>query len=151
MKKTVLLIIVTFLFVACNNLLGEEVGRLEINKLSNAELHMKETSLSLKKGEKVSFWTDTDIEYENDLALEYTIEIWKDSLQIGGTKLDALDTNPTLMEVKKTLGNKTTWRYSGKMKHFSIEKDGDYTFKAILNSSDNPTLKINKAELVLKK
>ena len=55
------------------------------------------------------------------------------------------------MEVKKVLGNKTSWSFSGKMKHITIKEDGDYIFKAILRSSDNPTLNINKAELVLKK
>ncbi|WP_179352277.1 hypothetical protein [Winogradskyella vidalii] len=151
MKKIIGVLVITFLLVGCETLLGEEIGRLVINEASNSELHTEETSLSLKKGEKIAFWTDTDIVYKNDLALVYILEIWKDSTQIGRTELDALNTNPRLMEVKKVLGNTTTWRYSGKMKHFSIKEDGNYTFKAILKSSDNPTLKINKAELVLKK
>ncbi|GAA4245184.1 hypothetical protein KO504_04010 [Winogradskyella psychrotolerans] len=151
MKKIAFVIFFCFLLIGCSKLLGEEVARLEINKTSNTELYPKEAALSLSKGEKISFWTDTDVVYEDDVALIYTVEIWKDSVNIGGLKLDALKTNPTVMELRKTIGNKTSWSFSGKMKHITIKETGNYTFKAILNSSDNPSLKINKAELVLKK
>ncbi|WP_179335497.1 hypothetical protein [Winogradskyella costae] len=151
MKKITLLICFSTLLFSCDQLLGEEVARLKINKTSNSELHLQEAALSLKKSDKISFWTETDVVYENDVALMYTIEIWKDSINIGGLKLDALKTNPTLMELRKTIGNKTSWSFSGKMRHITIKETGNYTFKAILKSSDNPTLKVNKAELVLKK
>ncbi len=150
---SLLILSITFGFLTgCNVLIGEEVARLPINQVSrHTELIIKEATLDLKKGEEISFWTETDIEFEDGLALVYTVEVWKGSLQIGGFEMDALETNPTMMEVRTSFGNKTSLSYTGKMNSAPIEEDGKYTFRAVLNSSDNPTLKINKAELILKK
>ncbi|GJM60748.1 hypothetical protein [Persicobacter diffluens] len=151
MKKILLIFSISLAIIGCDALTGKEVARLPINETSNINLNMKEATLFLKKDEKVSFWTETDIEYENDVALVYTIELWKDSIKLGGVQLDALETNPTILEIKSSKGNKTSWSYTGKMDQYVVEEDGEYTYKAVLSSSDNPTLKINKAELVLKK
>jgi hypothetical protein len=151
MKKILIGLSFLVFLIGCDALTGEEIGRLPINQTSNNELIIKETTLELKKDEKVSFWTETDIEFEDEIALVYTVEIWKDTVKQGGFQLDALKTNPTMMEVKTSFGNKTKWSYTGKMDFLRIEQNGTYTFKAVLNSSDNQTLKINKAELVLKK
>jgi hypothetical protein len=151
MTKLKLLLPLFFLNVGCDTFTGEEVARLPINKTSNKELIVKEATLDLKEGEGVSFWTEMDMEYENDLGMVYTVEIWKDSVKQGGFQLDALKTNPTLFETRTTVGNKTSWSFTGKMDHLEIDSDGKYTFKAVINSSDNPTLNLKKAELVIKK
>lgn len=150
-NKILLGLSIILILSGCDALTGEEIGRLKINRISNAELIIEEITLDLKKDEKISFWTETDIEYNNDLKLFYTIELWKDSVKIGGFYLDALDTNPTLMNFKTTIRGKTSWTYTGKMDFMKIEEDGQYTCKAALNSSDNPSLKVNKAELVFKR
>ncbi|WP_109850965.1 hypothetical protein [Aquimarina sp. AU58] len=151
MKKLLLGLSITLALIGCDALTGEEIGRISFKQTSDVEQIIRETTLDLKKGEKISFWTEIDIEYENELALIYTVELLIDSKEQGGFKMNALETNPTMMEIKKSLGNKTTWRYTGKMNHWTIKEDGNYTFKAVLHSSENHTLKINKAELVLKK
>tara|TARA_B100001059_G_C17528205_1_gene424215 strand:+ start:429 stop:629 length:201 start_codon:yes stop_codon:yes gene_type:complete len=43
------------------------------------------------------------------------------------------------------------WQFLGKNHEFTIEKDGDYTFKGLLIASENPTLKVTTAEVVIKK
>ena len=151
MRKILPAIIIACTFPACDAITGKEVARLELNRISNKELVIKETRLNLRKGEDVAFWTEVDMEFENDLALAYFIEVWKDSTLQGSFQLDALETNPTLMEMKTTFNGKTSWSYTGKMDFLRIEDDGDYAIKAIIKSSDNPTLLLHKADLILKK
>jgi hypothetical protein len=150
MKKIVLGIITSFLLVSCS-MFAEEIARIPFKQTSNTELNIKEITLELSKDDKIAIWTDTDIEYEGQLALVYTLELWQDSTNIGVIELNALETNPTLMEVKTSFGNKTSWSYQGKMNAITIDNDGTYTFKAILQSSDNKTLLLKKSDLVLKK
>jgi hypothetical protein len=47
--------------------------------------------------------------------------------------------------------DKTSWSFSGKNSQMKIEEDGKYTFKGILVASENPSLKVTKAEIVFKK
>ncbi|WP_074407792.1 hypothetical protein [Aquimarina megaterium] len=151
MRKLLLGLSITLILIGCDALIGEEIGRISFKQTSNIEQIIREITLDLKEGEKISFWTETDIEYENELTLIYTVELWIDSKEQGGFKMNALETNPTMMEIKKSFGNETSWSYTGKMNHLTIKEDGNYTFKAVLHSSENNNLKINKAELVLKK
>ena len=150
MKKIVLGIITSFLLVSCG-MFAEEVARIPFKQTSNTKLNVKETTLELIKGDKIAFWTDTDIAYEGHLALVYTLELWKDTLNIGVIELNALETNPTMLEVKTSFGSKTSWSFEGKMNYMTIDNDGTYTFKAILQSSDNETLVLKKSDLVFKK
>jgi hypothetical protein len=151
MKNTLLIFLAAVVLVACDALFGKEVARLPMEQLSNEEVFIKEVTLDLKKGETIALWADNDIEYENDLALVYIVEIFRDGKSMGGLELNALETNPKMMEVRTTVNEKTSWSYSGKMESIEITDDGQYTIKAILKSSDNPTLRIKKADLVIKK
>ncbi|MEQ9091993.1 MAG: hypothetical protein RIE52_12940 [Balneola sp.] len=151
MKNLFLLLAFSFLMVTCDTLTAEEIARLSFTETSNTELNVEEVSLELKKGEKIHYWTEIDVEYENDLSLVYDIEVWKDSVKLGGLQGNAFETNPTMMEIKKSFGSKTSWSFAGRMFTNTIKEDGNYTFFAVIRSSDNPTLKLNKAELVLKK
>ena len=72
-------------------------------------------------------------------------------MNIGVIELNALETNPTMLEVKTSFGSKTSWSFEGKMNYMTIDNDGTYTFKAILQSSDNETLVLKKSDLVFKK
>ena len=136
---------------ACDALTGEEVARMDIQETSDRELIIKQATVNLKKGDEVAFWTEMDLEYENDLALRYSVEVWKDSQRLKAFDLDALNTNVRMMEVRTSFGNKTSWSYTGRMGKMEIAEDGIYDFKAILRSSGNPTLVLNKANLVLKR
>ena len=66
-------------------------------------------------------------------------------------EIDPTDKNVTLGETKVVLMDKSSWSFNGRNTKVVIDDDGKYTFRALLVSSDNPTLKINKAELVIKK
>ena len=156
MKKTVALILLAiaiFSFTGCDALTGEEVGRLPINQVStnDDEQIIKEISLDLKKGEEIAIWSDMDIEYEGDVALRFRMEIFRDGAKIGILEIDPTDKNISIGELKTSLMNKTKWSFSGKNTKIKIEDDGNYTFKGILTASENPSLIVNKAEIVLKK
>lgn len=156
MNRTLSFLIVAFtsiLFTACSAITGEEVGRLPINQVSTDDdnLIIKEISLDLKKDEKIAIWSDMDIEYEGKVALRFKMEILKNGENFGGLEIDPTDKNITIGEVKTSLMGKTDWRFSGKNSEIKIEEDGNYTFKGILVASENSTLKVTKAEIVLKK
>jgi len=141
------------LLIGCDALTGEEVARLSINQISSDDnnLILKETSLNLKKDEEIAIWSDMDIEYEGDVELRFRIEILKNGENFGELEIDPTDKNITIGEVKTSLMGKTDWSFSGKNSEIKIEEDGNYTFKGILVASENPTLKVTKAEIVLKK
>lgn len=147
-----LTLLILLLFSSCDAITGKEVARLAINEVSTDDdnLIVKETTLTLKKDDKLSIWSDMDIEYEGDVGLLFRIDIEKNGEQHGGFEINPFDKNITIGEVKTTINNKTKWRFSGKNITLTIEDDGDYTYKGILIASDNPSLIINKAALVFK-
>jgi len=148
----ILLVSLTAL-TGCDALTGKEVGRLSINEISidDNNLIFKEISLDLKKDEEIGIWSDMDIEYEGDVALRFRIEILKNGENFGAFEIDPTDKNITIGEAKTSWMGKTDWSFFGKNSEVKIEEDGNYTFKGILVASENPTLKITKAEIVLKK
>ncbi|MEW7278937.1 hypothetical protein ABW636_10115 [Aquimarina sp. 2201CG1-2-11] len=152
-----LLSIITTLLVfagltGCSALTGEEIARLAINQVSTDDnnLIIKETSLSLKKGDEIAFWSEMDMKYEGDVTLQFQIEVLKDGENLGILEIDTTEKNITLGELKTSIMGKTDWSFTGKNSEFKIEDDGNYTFKGILVATKNPTLIINKAEIVLK-
>jgi len=156
MKKPISLLITAatiLIFTGCSALTGEEVGRLPINQVSTDDdnLIMKEISLDLKKDEQIAIWSDMDIKFEGDVALIFRVEVLKNGEILNGFEIDPTDKNITIGEVKTSVMGKTDWRFSGKNGDYKIEEDGNYTFKGILVASENPTLQVNKAEIVLKK
>lgn len=152
MKKSIIFSFAVCYLAACSALTGEEVGRLPINKISSAEgLITKETSIDLKQGDEIVFWSDMDMSYEGDAALRFRLTIQKEGASPDNLEIDPTVKDMTLGEVKTTLGNKTNWSFSGRNFIFNVQEDGRYNFKAILVASENSSLIINKAELVIKK
>jgi hypothetical protein len=141
------------ILTGCEALTGKEVARLSINQVStnNNNLIIKEATLDLKKGEEILIWSEIDIEYEGDVALRFKIEISKNDTILNILEIDPTDKSISMGEVKTNLRNKTDWSFSGKNSELKIEEDGTYTFKGLLVSSPNLTLKVLKAEIVLKK
>ena len=141
------------LLTGCEALLGKEVARLSINKVSidDNNLIIKEASFDLKKGEEIGIWSDMDIKYEGDVALRFKIEILKNGKSLDRLEIDPTEKNITIGEIKTSLMSKTDWSFFGKNYEIKITDDGNYTFKGILVASDNSTLKVTKAEIVLKK
>jgi len=152
MKNLLKFLALSLVLAGCDALTGKEVARLPINQLSTEQnLVAKETTLDLKKGDEIGIWSDMDIAHDGDVELRFRIEISRDGKVIDGIEVDPTKKNITLGEVKTTVMNKTTWRFSGKNANYEIKEDGKYTFKGILIASENSSLKITKAELVFKK
>jgi hypothetical protein len=152
MRKFIMLSLMGFYLAGCSALTGEEVGRLAINTVSSEEgLITKETTINLKQGDEIVFWSDMDISYEGDAALRFRLTIQKEGASPDNLEIDPTVKDMTLGEVKTTLGNKTTWSFSGRNFIFNVQEDGRYNFKAILVASENSSLTIRKAELVIKK
>lgn len=151
--STITIVVLLALLSSCSALMGEEVARLPINQVSvdDNNLIMQETSLELKKDEEIAIWSEMDMEYEGNVALIFRIEMLKNGESVGVMEVDPTDKNITIGEVQTSVLGKTDWSFSGKNTAITIEEDGNYTFKGILVASDNPSLKINKAEVVFKK
>lgn len=142
----------SLVLAGCDAMLGKEVGRLPINQLSSeGNLVIKETTLDLKKDDEVAIWSDMDIEYEGDVALRFKVEMLKNGEKMGGFEIDPTEKNITTGEIKTTVMDKTSWSFSGKNSEIKIEEDAEYTFKGILVASDNPSLKVTKAEVFFRK
>jgi hypothetical protein len=145
-------IVALLIFARCSALTGEEVGRLPINQVSSEDnLIKKEASVILEAGDEIAFWFEMDMEYEGDVTILFRISISKDGKDLGSMDVDPRKKDMTMGEVKTSLGDKTTWSFSGRGAILPITENGNYKFEAILLASDNPSLIIKKAELVLKK
>ena len=152
MKKVIFFSFMACCLAGCSALTGEEVGRLAINKVSSEEgLITKETTIDLKQGDEIVFWSDMDMSFEGDVGLRFRLTIQKEGGSPDNLEIDPTVKDMTLGEVKTTLGNKTNWSFSGRNFIFNVLEDGRYNFKAILVASENKSLIINKAELVIKK
>ena len=152
MKRSIILPAILLSLVACDALTGEEVARLSINEVSSeANQVVKETSIDLKKGDEIAIWSDMDIEYEGDLGMRFRIQVLRDGVQTDLLEIDPTDKRITLGEFRTTVMDKTEWSFSGRNTVLEIQEDGHYTFKGIFVASENPTLKVNKAEVFFKK
>ncbi len=141
------------LLTGCEALTNKEIARLPINQVSTNDnnLIIKEASLDLKKGEEIAIWSDMDMKYEGNVTLRFKIEILKNGEKMTMLEMDPTDKNLTIGEVKTNIMGKTNWSFTGKNSEIKIEEEGNYTFRGILLASDNPTLQVKKAEIVLKK
>ncbi|QCK13363.1 hypothetical protein [Mangrovivirga cuniculi] len=152
MKRYFLLLMIPFLFSSCEALTGKEIARLEIDKVSNEnDLRIKKASVALNKGDEIGIWSDMDLAFEGTVQLRFGIKIYKNGEDYRQFEVDPFDKNITLGEVKKTINGDTDWSFFGKNTSIEIEENGNYTFEGVLIASENPTLKIKKANLVLKK
>lgn len=151
-KILVLCLYISIAFTACDKLLGKEIASMSINQVSTeGNLVIKEVSLDLIKDDEIIFWSEMDMEYEGNVNMQFKVQVLKDSAEIGFIEFDPREKNVSIGEVKTELLNKTSWSFSGKNTSMKVPDTGKYTFKALLAASDNPSLKIKKAEIVLKK
>lgn len=154
MLKKLFIIIALPLFLAnCRALTGEEIARLEINKVSTGKDNMfnDRTILELKKDDEIMFWSDMDIAYKGATELRFKVGIFKDGALIKKIEIDPTKKNITLGEAKTEVMGKTNWSFLGKNTELKIEEDGKYGISAILTATNNSNLKVTKAELVVKK
>jgi hypothetical protein len=140
------------LLSGCDALMGKEVARLPINEVSTTGHEVvKEATVPLKKGDEIALWSDMDFAYEGSSPVRFQVQITKDGAPFKELQLDPTEKNVTIGEVKTNLNGSVNWRFSGKNAELVVPAAGSYTFRARLVAADNPTLRISKAELVLKK
>jgi len=138
---------------ACGSMFGKEVARLPINEVStDGNEVVKEASLQLQKGEEVAVWSDMNLSYEGEQPLRFQIAVTKDGAPFKQLEIDPTEKNLTVGEVKTDMNGKIAWRFTGKNAELKVPDNGTYVFKArLISATPNPTLKVAKAELVLKK
>lgn len=141
------------LLASCDALMGKEVARLPINEVSTSGHEVvKEATLQLKKDDKIALWSDMDLGYEGgDSPVRFQVQVTKDGAPFKELQLDPTEKNVTIGEVKTDVNGSVSWRFSGKNAELVIPDAGSYTFRARLVAAANPTLRVTKAELVLKK
>lgn len=152
MKKTALYCAALLTLWSCSAFLGEEVARLPINMVSTEDQVIEnEINLELDAGDEIAIWSDMDMKYEGDLALQFRLHILRDGEVFQQMEIDPMDHNITMKEVKTSLMGQTDWRFMGKNTEVTIPESGTYIFRAILVASENPSLQLSKAELVFRK
>ena len=153
LKKLFIIIALPVFLANCSALTGEEIARLEINKVSTGKDNMfnDRTILELKKDDEIMFWSDMDIAYKGATELRFKVGIFKDGALIKKIEIDPTKKNITLGEAKTEVMGKTNWSFLGKNTELKIEEDGKYGISAILTATNNSNLKVTKAELVVKK
>jgi hypothetical protein len=140
------------LLSGCDALMGKEVARLPINAVSTAGHEaVKEATLQLQKDEKIALWSDMDLAYDGDAPVRFQVQVMKDGALFKELQLDPTEKNLTIGEVKTDINVSVKWSFSGKNAELVVPAAGSYTFKAMLVAAANPTLRVSKAELVLKK
>lgn len=150
--KYISISIAFILLAGCSALTGEEVGRLAINKISTeAEIVKKDATVTFKEGDEIVIWSEMDVEYEGEVSILFRISISRDGEPLDVIEVDPRQKDMTLGEVRTSIGNKTNWSFSGRNAVFPVTIDGAYTFEAILLASENTSLKVKKAEVVIKK
>ncbi|MCH2022925.1 MAG: hypothetical protein MK207_10655 [Saprospiraceae bacterium] len=146
------LILIFYLSVNCSGFLGQEVGRLSINEVSKKNNKpWVETAIELNTGNDIDIWSELDIEYEGILELSFKLEVLRNGEPYRQLNINPMDKNLTMNEIKTSIMNKTSWSFSAKNTTVNIEEDANYTFRTFLLSSENPTLIIKKAEIILRK
>lgn len=152
MKKLIIALVLPLLFISCSALTGEEIARLKINKISTkGKIYDDTKDVELKQGDEIMFWSDLDLAYEGDVKLRFRVKIFKNGEKFKELEIDPFKKNITLGETKTVLMGKTNWSFTGKNMELKIEDDGTYTIGAILIAGNNPSITIEKAELIIKK
>lgn len=153
MKKTFFIFLLGGFLSSCSAMMGEELARMPVNKITvtEDEVFAKEATLDLKKGQEIAFWSEIDLESEGDLALEFRVQVWKDNEQIELLNVYPFQGNITMNESKVEFGGQLNWSFSKKNATWKCPDTGSYKFSAILVSNGNEKLKLNKAELVIRK
>jgi hypothetical protein len=138
--------------MGCSALTGEEISRLAINKVSTKGNFIdKDVMLELKQGDEIAFWSEMDMAYEGDINLRFRVKIFKNDIKMSELDIDPMKKSITIGEVKTSIMNKTKWSFTGKNYELKIEEDASYRIAAILIASNNPSLEVTKAELIIKK
>jgi hypothetical protein len=133
--------------LAVSSCCGKEAGRVPFAGEGASDITM-----NLTAGE-VAFWTDIDIEYKGDAALQYDVELVQSGSTVATVACDPLaELNVKMSWVETNLGDEHTRRGSGKMHcTATLASGGSTTVRAKLAFSRRPTsVRLTKADLVVK-
>ncbi|RSK44019.1 hypothetical protein [Hymenobacter rigui] len=137
---------------ACEALLGKEIARLPVNTVSTPQQEVvKETTVNLHQNDQLALWSEMDMEYQGEAPLRFQVVVLQNGQPFKQLELDPTEKNVSVQEAKTDINGRVSWSFSGKNAELTIPKDAAYTFKARLIAAPNPTLRLHKAELVLKK
>lgn len=141
------------LLSGCSALIGEEVGRLSVEKpaVDDNQLNEVSTTIDLTKGESVAIWTDMDLEYEGNVRYVFRSSLITPSQDTLFTEIDPEDRSITIGEMSTTWMGETSTSYEGKAFDYTAEEDGTHTITAYFVVSDAERIAVNKADLVLRK
>jgi len=152
MNKILITLVLPLIFIGCSAITGEEIARLEINKVSTSgNFTADEVTLELKKGDEITFWSDIDLAYDGGVETRFKVKIYKGDNKTKEININPIEKSISIGEVKTVLNNNTKWSFTGKNSSYTADADASYTFKSIFVASNNPSLIVKKAELVLKK
>lgn len=140
------------LLSGCDFITGKEVARLAVDRVSTAmERHPQEATLMLEAQDQIAVWSDMDLAYDGDMDLLFVVEVLRDSEPIEQLRIDPSVMNITVRERMTVKNGRTERSYNAKHEVVKVDTDGRYTFRAVLLASDTSGLRINKAQLVLRK
>ena len=133
-------------------LLGEEVGRVEINQLYNSDnMQLHSTDIQLFSGDQLAIWSEMDLEYNGEPLIRGVVQILNGNEIVFGQEFDPRESELTIGEKRVQLNDHTSWSFSKKNTVFEPQKDGMYTVKCFFMAPPNNLVKVNKAHIVLKK
>lgn len=160
------------LLSSCGNLAG---------KLLVRDRTQQSLTLALEEGERVTFWTNLSIAYEDRMDVYMTVQVMKDGSVYKSFQYDPLHTDPTYLSSKEQwykyrernpewippkervwedeyMDGKYIKHYGTKVKRkgkntpvLDIPETGFYTFKAKLTVDTERPFEIHRADLVLRK
>lgn len=146
-----LLLATTFL-PACDAIMGKEVARLPINAISAPGRDQpRETTVPLRKGDKVSVWSEMDMSYQGQVQLQFQVAVLRDGQPFEQLAFDPRDKNISLKEVKTQVNGAVNWSFTGRNAVLTAPADGAYTFRGRLLAQPAHGPDIRKAELVLRR
>ena len=152
MKQLIVLLLVPALLLNCTALTGEEIARISVNEVSTeTNLNQKEVSVALKANDEVSIWSDMDFEWDRKVELRFIIQLLKDGKEFTDYEINPIQKSVTYVESKTEMFGTHKWHFFGRNLQIKIEEDANYTFKIMLVASKNPSLIINRADIVLMK
>jgi len=135
--------------ISCSALTGEEIARISNEISTTSQPKSKEVVLQLKKGDEIEIWSDMDFEWDKKVELRFLIELLKEGEKYTDYEINPIVKSVSVGDVKTELFGSHKWYFFGKNSTIKIEEDASYTFKVILIASDNPSLRVNRADIVL--
>ena len=137
---------------SCDAITGKEIARLAVDAVSTPENSVeKETSLDLQKGEVIALWSHLDLEYDEPLELRFQVQLLRDTVVDIELEVDPFEKNITMGEARTSFNGHVDWSFTGKNGEVTIGSTGRYTVRTRLVASENRSLVLRKAELILKK